>query len=748
MRKYFLLLISLIMHSIIYGQKTISGVVKDTKSHPLTGVSISLKDTYDGATSDSSGRFVFKTLEKGNQVLVATAIGYRAFERTINLDTSSAITISLKEEISELKAVVISAGSFEAGDRKKGTVLNSIDILTTANANADISAAMKTLPGAQQVGESEGLFVRGGTAAETKFFMDGALVNNFFYSSVPNVAQRGRFSPWFLKGAVFSTGGYSALYGQALSSALIMETLDLPDQSSGTLGLSFLNASGSYQRLSRDKKKSWGVSYAYTDLSLAFKLIKQRQDFFRIPVYHTADANFRIKTSSTGIIKYYGYFSTNQLGFTERSIDTIGFRDAFDLSNNNMYHNLSYRESLGSGWKLNAALSFTTNKDEIEGHLQNNQEQKVILPSLEFKNFRLHSNNKYGNARVVLEKKLNGLSALRFGSEYNYTNENPAYYDHNGGKNGGVLTDHLSAAFAEGDVYLTNNIAAKLGSRLEYSSLLQKSNLAPRISFAYKLKNSSQLSVAYGILYQNPESRYFNEDIDLGFSKATHYIAQFQKLTGERTIRAELFYKKYDDLVKTVSSNGRELAVNNQGYGYAKGFDFFWRDRKSIKGVDYWFSYSFLDTEREFQNYPHAIWPNYVAKHTASLVVKKFVTALKTQFNASYTYASGRPYYNIRFNNSNNKFTIRDQGKTIDLNSLSISVNYLPNVFKEGAGKYSVFVFSITNALVNKQIYGYKYSYNDIRKEAIVPPSKVFLFLGAFISFGVDRSEDVINSNL
>jgi vitamin B12 transporter len=120
----------------------------------------------------------------------------------------------------------------------------------------------------------------------------------------------------------------------------------------------------------------------------------------------------------------------------------------------------------------------------------------------------------------------------------------------------------------------------------------------------------------------------------------------------------------------------------------------------------------------------------------------------KTQFNASYTYASGRPYYNIRFDNAANKYTIRDKGKTIDYNSLSISVNYLPNVFKKGAGKYTVFVFSITNALANKQVFGYKYSYNDQRKEAIVPPARVFLFLGAFISFGVDRSEDVINSNL
>src|SRR5205085_8569140 len=163
------------------------------------------------------------------------------------------VTIIIKEEINELKAVVITAGSFEAGDRKKGTVLSTLDILTTASANADVTAAIKTLPGAQQVGESEGLFVRGGTATETKIFIDGTLVNNFYFSSVPDIAQRGRFSPFIFKGTIFSSGGYSALYGQALSSALILESVDLPEQSSASLAISSVGLSGGIQKLNKKK---------------------------------------------------------------------------------------------------------------------------------------------------------------------------------------------------------------------------------------------------------------------------------------------------------------------------------------------------------------------------------------------------------------------------------------------------------------------------------------------------------------
>lgn len=207
----------------VSAQVTIKGVIKDNKTKPVAGVSISIKDTYDGGTSDSSGKYSFKTSEKGEQMLVISSIGYKTVEQKVTLSSGVlTIDITLKEEISELTAVVLSAGTFEASDRKRAAVvLDPIDIVTTASANGDITQALKTLPGAQQVGESEGLFVRGGTAAETKTFIDGTLVNNFFYSSVPNIAQFGRFSPFIFKGTVFSTGGYSALYGQALSLSLI-----------------------------------------------------------------------------------------------------------------------------------------------------------------------------------------------------------------------------------------------------------------------------------------------------------------------------------------------------------------------------------------------------------------------------------------------------------------------------------------------------------------------------------------------
>jgi vitamin B12 transporter len=752
MRKNLLAILAIFVGFAAQAQTKISGRVKDNRNLPLRGISITIKDSYDGATTDSLGYFSFTTDEKGEKVIEATALNYRPFTKTIMLDgKDQVVDIVLKEKINEETAVTVTAGSFEASDRKRTTVLNPIDIVTTASANGDITSALKTLPGTQSVGESEGLFVRGGTATESKIFIDGTLVNNFFYSSTPGIATRGRFNPFLFKGTVFSAGGYSALYGQALSSALILESIDLPDQSSADIGISYLFAGAGFQKLDKKKKYSFGANLNFTDLSLAFAIIKQRQDYFRTPRFWEGDANFRIKTSATGMVKYYGYFSNGKIGFRSADIDSNGLKNAFNINNFNMYHNLSWREKIGKGWKMNAGISFSTNKDDIANELQdaNNVKQTISTPSyMLFKNNGLNNRAAYLQTKLVLEKRLPGINALRFGMENSYSNEKAAFTIYNGNVFRDTVKENILAGFAETDIYITNFLAAKVGGRVEHSKILDAVNAAPRISLAYKFRRQAQLSFAYGIFYQNPERRYLPTPFEVDFSKASHYILQYQRVSKDYTLRGEVFYKDYNNLYKTATVGGREVVQNALGKGYAKGIELFWRDRKTIKNLDYWFSYSFLDTKREFLNYPSLLEPSFAAKHTASLVLKKFVTTWKTGFNASYTFATGRPYYNLRYDNVQQKYEVAEQGRTINYNNLSFSMNYLPNLGKPTSKTFMVLVASVNNVLGNNQVFNYNFSTDGTRKQAILPASRRFFFIGAFISIGVDRTQDAINNNL
>ena len=122
-------------------------------------------------------------------------------------------------------------------------------------------------------------------------------------------------------------------------------------------------------------------------------------------------------------------------------------------------------------------------------------------------------------------------------------------------------------------------------------------------------------------------------------------------------------------LFKTgLNNNGTLAAINNNGFGDAKGIEFFWRDRKTIKNVDYWISYSYLDTKRDFLNYPFAIEPSFAAKHTASLVVKKFVCQIKNPIQCFlyFCHRAGLIIILMYDNNTNTiKYMMRGEQKII-----------------------------------------------------------------------------------
>jgi vitamin B12 transporter len=743
-----LLLLAIAAHA----QVTISGQVR-FKNKPVPAASITLKDTYDGGITDSLGHFAFTTLEKGNYIISISAMGYDVYQQAITIaDQPLTLEVHLKEAANELNAVVVTAGSFAAGDKQRGAVLSTLDVITTGGANADITSALKTLPGAQQVGEQEGLFVRGGAGYETKQFIDGMLVANPFNSSVPDIAQRGRFSPFLFKGTVFSTGGYSALYGQALSAAVLLESIDLPERSEVDASVTSVFVGAGTQQITKNKKASYGVNYGYTNLWAYFKLIKQVPDFFIAPRSHTADANFRIKTRSGGMVKYYTTFANTRLGLRRMNIDSLNLKDAFANNNNNWYNNLTWRENLGNGWKMNAGVSYSLNTDAISLQLQDQNNDVVYTPGkawLNYKNASIHTNQQLTQTKIVLEKKLSSLSALRFGAEYqynyyrtNYRNPDTAYNT--------VLKDHLASPFAEASIYITNGFAVNLGGRYEYSSIIGKPNIAPRLALAYKIGRGAAISGAYGIFYQKPENNYLQYSASLGYTKATHYIVNYQKSFDSRLLRLEAYYKKYDALVKTTPYNlyYQNAAYTNGGNGYARGAELYFRDKKTLKYIDYWVSYSYLDTKRDFLNYPEQLMPTFAAKHTFSLVTKTFIMPIKTGFNFTYSYATGRPYYNIQYNGSAGKFNILDQGFTKDFHNLGFSLNYVPKLSKKPTGMYGVLVASVSSLLGYKQVYGYNYSYNGTYKQEINPPAQRFFFVGLFLSWGVDRTQDAINNNL
>lgn len=694
----------------LQAQTVISGTITDAKGEALIGANVSLKGTYDGASTDVNGQFQFSTTEQQDVTLVVTYISFITHEQKIKLQGKPlTFDIKLKEESNELNTVVITAGAFEASDEKRVVILNSIDIATTAGGSAgDLFGAFQTLPGTQTVGESEGLFVRGGAANETKTLIDGLVVQNPFYSSLPDVPQRGRFSPFLFKGTVFSTGGYSAQYGQALSSVLVLNSLDLADKTQTNINLMSIGVGGGHTQ--RWKNTSLSLNATYINLAPAFQLIPQNTNWQTPPENIESSLIFRQKTSKTGILKVYSTYNRSRIAMDYNDISLGNMTNALNLTNDNHYFNASWKEALSDQWFVQAGASFSHDHDLI---LLNDD--------------RIFQQERLQQGRLTFQRTLGDHSGLTFGGEVQRFNFDEGINEFDRG-----LEENYLAGFIEADVFFTRKLAGRVGVRWEKSEIIHRQNIAPRLSLAYKTGKSSQVSLAYGQFFQTPQTedlmqvKTYRLSEDLQFEKSTHYLLNYQWMVpGKRTFRVEAYYKKYDQLLKNLTTQAANPEINNNGYGFARGIEFFWRDKASLKNVDYWVSYSFLDTKRDFQNFPTLATPRFAAKHTVSLVYKQFFSNISSYVGFTYTYSSGRPYLN-----PNNPDFHSDT--TPAFHNLSFTYTYLTTVFKH----YTILFASVNNVLGIQNVFDYRYSPDGSQRQAIGQAVDRNIFIGMFISIG------------
>ena len=711
-------------HQLTTSPAHLHGTVRDAAGQPLPGVNVFLKTTFDGASTDSLGRFRFSTSQTGPLTLLVSFIGYVPQELPVTLDGHDlpAFSIRLQDSPAQLGDVVVTAGAFSAGDEKRGSVMNSLDIVTTAGSVGDISAALNALPGTTRVGEEGRLFVRGGAASETRTYLDGLPVQNPYGGSVPAVPARGRFSPFLFKGTVFSTGGYSAEFGQALSAVVALNSNDLATETQ--TGISLMSLGGSLSRTKRWERTSLTATADYTNLAPYVALAVPGRGWDQAPTSHGGSLSLRHRTGQAGMLKVYGTLSHQQLAIRQAdATPEYAAGRPVALQNDNVYLNTSFRSPLRGGWSLNTGLALTRDDNTTRPDVQTvrDLEQSAVA--------RLVLTN--DSAATWFNLK---LGAEGYRQQYRQTYQ--AAPDAPTRQLG--FDEQRAAAFAESELAIFKRLAGRAGLRAEYSGLLRDYSLAPRLALAYQTGAASQLSAAYGRFYQTPTNDLLRISTNLGFEQAEHLLLTYQHVANNRTLRAEVYHKTYRHLTTFDPQNSYSpAAYHNAGHGYAQGVDLFWRDKTTFKKLDYWVSYGLLDTRRQFRADPIAAVPTFAAAHNLSVVAKYWVQKLHTQFSATYSYGSPRRYDDPTRPGYN-------QGRTPAFHDLSLNASYLTTLF----GQFTIVHVSASNVLGRQNIFGYRYAATPdasglINRVAVTSPVPQMLFVGVFISINKSAKVDL-----
>lgn len=93
----------------IYSQRTINGIVKNTKNEGLPFVSVVIKGTNKGTKTNDNGEYVLVVPDSNGVILKYSFIGFETQE--IRIEKKSLINVTLEESVSLDEVVVVGYGT-------------------------------------------------------------------------------------------------------------------------------------------------------------------------------------------------------------------------------------------------------------------------------------------------------------------------------------------------------------------------------------------------------------------------------------------------------------------------------------------------------------------------------------------------------------------------------------------------------------------------------------------------------------
>ncbi len=729
MKKLVTLFIYLLFAANLFSQDSagtvtkISGTVRGVNDSLLKGANLVIEGTIDGASTDGKGYYEFETEKTGPQNILVTRIDYANKTVPVDIIPGKSLELNIKLSINEVKTeeIIVTASSFTSGNNNAVT-LTPLEIVRIPGADADLYRAITTFPGSNQVNEGSRITVRGGDPDEVLTIIDlASLYNPFIFDETFNVSSYSTVNPWGLRGINFTSGGFSAKYGNVLSAVLDLKSYDMPQGTGMFAWLGLANASLSGVYVSKNKK--FGATFQGGKLFLEpyFAINGKNSEYSPIPQSNQMGGTLSYMLGKTGNIKLYANYSDDKVGIKDASPSFDGF---YNGSSKSYFSNIKMMIAPSSSTLLNAGASFSL-YDKKTGYGILNTDAKDI----------------YSKGRVEFTKQLNSKIDINAGAEYEYDGYKiqgivPKFsynlrqdaesikLDTNG--NTGRIGTYIESQIRIGD-----NFFVIPGIRSDYHTLSGKVSFDPRISLGYQFSKYNALRGAVGLYHQYPRiDNYFRaENNNLSPEDAMHYILGYEYNKGGNYIfRVEGYYKKYSNLV-LIDPN--DFFYKSGGEGNVKGVDVFLKAKIYNKFTG-WISYAYSDSKKKQFTATQLVPANYDITHNLSIVGSYNLTD-QIVFGATYKISTGKPFTPVigsEYVPSQNVYkplyASLNSGRFPTYSRVDMNAQYIFSLF----GKFAVAVLSLNNVLNQKNIYDYTYNFDYSKRFEIITNNKRTIYAG------------------
>lgn len=604
----------------VYGR-----VVDQSTQNPLQGVTVLLLETKRGDITDNQGRFEIDNIPVGIYAVQFTYVGYEKYVQSdviVNTARAAQLEIQLPQKIIELEGAEVRSSYFikRVESSTSTQSLNAEDIRRAPGVQEDVIRATALLPGVAvtSAGRND-LLVRGGAPFENLFIIDNIEVPNInhFGTQGSTGGPLSIINIDFVRNVTFSSGAYSAKYGDKTSSRTEIKLRNgNEDKFGGKLNLS-ATGFGSYFEGPISDKGSYLVSARRSYLDLIFNAA----GFSFVPQYWDFQTKVNYRLDDKNRLTFLGIGALGSVKLNNDDAENRFENSRIVVPNQDQYFSgLTWQHLFGSGF-MNLTLGrtytrFNTYQNDSLGNEVFTNESKEGVTSL----------------KADFEFKLNDRIDLLFGNQTKYGSlleydiDVPGYLrtDQNGAPQPLSVDTSFNSVKNFTYVSMTMGIGkhkVTAGGRMNYYNFLDdKFFFSPRLSVIYQINEVSAINLGLGRYYQAPSYIWLMgaPDQDLSPIRADQVVLGFDHTPLEDVkVQVEAYYKWYANYPARVyrpqavlSPSGFDDITNDipfglepllsSGTGFSRGVEIF--IQKKLSDIPLYGLFSLTYSQTKFKS--------------------------------------------------------------------------------------------------------------------------------------------------
>ncbi len=552
----------------------LAGTVNDAATgYPLPHANVIIAELEIGTYTNEKGEFKILDIPVGNYTVAFQLIGHKPQMKSdviIRSDRTTVIHGSLQKQAVEIEGITATVDFFdEIGTQPTSiTGFSNEEIRRAPGSAGDVSRIMMSLPSVAKVNDqSNNLIVRGGNPMENAFYIDNIEIPNInhFPHQGSSGGPIGILNVDFIQDVTFNAGGFSAKYGDKLSSIMELEFREASSENfEGQFDFNWAGIGGILEAPLTQK----------SNLMIAVKrsYLKYVIDMFdtgtsAAPEYGDIQAKFT-----------YHFNPYHQLSFISVYADDHNEPDQENAEDNFMSHFGNqdlYQGTWGVNWR---ALWGTNTSSNTSVAITNSRFKEDFYETTTGQyDIRNRSNETELKLRNCNYSRISSNLSIEFGLDYKHL-----IYDYDNWYNETTndIGDPVPAftfdkteesfktgAFLTATINPINKLTTNIGMRSDYFSATENVTISPRISSSFSFSDRINLTAAYGIYHQNIPVLLLTQqqsNSNLNDPRAIHYVVGLEYLLSKDTrLVIEAYQKEYKNFPVDPSQPGIFILDDN-----------------------------------------------------------------------------------------------------------------------------------------------------------------------------------------